>query len=288
MKFVFHTAPVTSMTSVTQSIQDQYDRLPDGERKIADVLLGMQNDLAAYSATELAARAGVSKATATRLVRRLGFEDFQQMRQRARESRQAGSPLAALPRLAEQRGTLGAHLDHDVSRLVQTVESLPADQVRRAIDILAAAERLWVIGFRNSYAFALYARALLMQVKPDVRLLPAAGQTVAEELSALSPGDAMLMLGFRRRPPILTRILRAASEAQVPVVLLSDPSLGVIDKWAEVTLRCLTGGSSLFDSYVAPVSLINYLCAGVAATLGDNAQARLRRTEQLHDAFAEL
>lgn len=276
------------MTSVTQSIQDQYDQLPDGERKIADVLLGMQNDLAAYSATELAARAGVSKATATRLVRRLGFEDFQQMRQRARESRQAGSPLANLAKLAEQRGTLGEHLDHDVSRLVRTLESLPADQVRRAIEILTAAERLWVIGFRNSHALALYARALLVQVKPDVRLLPAPGQTVAEELSALSPGDAVLMLGFRRRPPTLTKILRTASQAGVPVVLLSDPSLGVIDKWAEVTLRCFTAGSSLFDSYVAPVSLINYLCAGVATALGDNAQARLRRTEQLHDIFTEL
>jgi DNA-binding MurR/RpiR family transcriptional regulator len=276
------------MTSVTQSIQDQYDRLPDGERKIADVLLGMQNDLAAYSATELAARAGVSKATATRLVRRLGFEDFQQMRQHARESRQAGSSLAALPRLADQRGTLGAHLDHDISRLVQTLENLPADQVRRAVDILTAAERLWVIGFRNSHALALYARTLLVQVKPDVRLLPAPGQTVAEELSALTADDAVLMLGFRRRPPILTKILRSAGQVGVPVVLLCDPSLGAIEKWSEVTLRCLTAGSSLFDSYVAPVSLINYLCAGVATALGDDAQARLRRTEQLHDAFTEL
>lgn len=276
------------MIPLTQTIHDQYDKLPLGERKIADILLEIQGELASYSATELAARAGVSKATATRLVHRLGFADFLQMRQQARESRRSGSPLAALPGLARQCGTLGAHLEHDMACLVQTLEGVSAEFVCRAIDILTAAERLWVVGFRNSHALTLYARALLVQVKPDVRLLPAPGQTLAEELSALREGDAVLALGFRRRPPILARVLRAAAEAGVPVVLLADPSIGAAEHLAQVTLRCISRGSSLFDSYVAPVSLLNYLCAGVATALGESAQARLRRTEQLHEELAEL
>ena len=70
--------------ALEQAIQDRYDDLPAGERKIADVLLEMRSELAAYSATELAARAGVSKATTARLVRRLGYQDYQEMRQEAR------------------------------------------------------------------------------------------------------------------------------------------------------------------------------------------------------------
>jgi DNA-binding MurR/RpiR family transcriptional regulator len=275
------------MMPLTQTIQDQYDKLPAGERKIADILLEIQREFAAYSATELAARAGVSKATATRLVRRLGFDDYQQMRQWARESAQGGSPLAVLPRLAG-RGSLGAHLDHDVACLTHTLEGISADLARRAIEILTRADRIWVMGFRNSHALALYARELLVQIKPDVRLLPAPGQTVAEELSALAASDAVLMLGFRRRPPILAKVLRTAAAIDAPVVLVADPSVGALDKFARVTLRCLSGGSSLFDSYVAPISLLNYLCAGVAAALGEAAQARLRRTEQLHEELDEL
>lgn len=276
------------MTSIAQSIHAQYDQLPLGERKIADILLEIQGEMASYSATELAARAGVSKATATRLVRRLGFDDYLQMRQQARESRRSGSPLAALPGLSGQSGTLGAHLEHDATCLVQTLEGMSADLVRRAIDILTAAHRIWVIGFRNSHVLALYARELLVQVKPDVRLLPAPGQTLAEELSALRDRDAVVVLGFRRRPPILARVLRAASRAGAPIVLLADPSIGGGEALAQVTLHCFSRGSSLFDSYVAPISLLNYLCAGVATTLGESAQARLRRTEQLHEELAEL
>lgn len=276
------------MIPLTQTIHDQYDKLPLGERKIADILLEIQGEMASYSATELAARAGVSKATATRLVRRLGFDDYLQMRQQAREAKRVGSPLAALPGLIGRGGNLGVHLEHDVACLVQTLEGLSADLVRRAVDILTAAERVWVVGFRNSHVLAFYGRELLVQVKPDVRLLPTPGQTIAEELSALTDGDAILMLGFQRRPPIIAKILCAAAEASAPVVLLADHSLGSIDKLAQVTLRCISRGSSLFDSYVAPISLLNYLCAGVATALGEAAQARLRRTEQLHEELAEL
>jgi DNA-binding MurR/RpiR family transcriptional regulator len=276
------------MIPLTQTIHDQYDKLPAGERKIADVLLEIQEELASYSATELAARAGVSKATATRLVRRLGFDDYLQMRQQAREAKRAGSPLAALPGLIGRRGNLGAHLEHDVACLIETLEGISSDSVRRAIDILTAAQRVWVVGFRNSHMLAFYARELLVQVKPDVRLLPAPGQTIAEELSALREGDAVLMLGFRRRPPVIAKILGVATEAGAAVVLLADHTLGSVDKLAQVTLRCISRGSSLFDSYVAPVSLLNFLCAGVATAMGEAAQMRFRRTEQLHEKFAEL
>ncbi len=271
-----------------QTIRTNYDRLPVGERKLADVVLEMRCELAGYSATELAKSAGVSKATASRLVRRLGFSDYQEMRQQARAGAASGSPLAEIARARAKKGALGRHLEHDMACLTYTLEGIAADLARRAVGILARADRIWVVGFRNSYALALYARELLAQVKPDVRLLPAPGQTVAEELSALAEGDAALMLGFRRRPEGFAGILQAAARAKARVVLVGDPSLGDLDKHADIAFRCLSRGSGLFDTYVAPISLLNYLCSGVAMALGEAAQKRLQRSEQLHEQFGDF
>ncbi len=296
MKYLFHHCVHTKFVflvrfmiqSLEQTIRAHYDRLPDGERKLADVVLDMRCELAGYSATELAESAGVSKATASRLVRRLGFTDYQELRQQARAGAGSGSPLAEVARAREKKGTLGHHLDHDTACLTYTLEGISADLARSAVGILAKADRIWVVGFRNSYALALYARELLVQVKPDVRLLPAPGQTVAEELSALVEGDAVLMLGFRRRPEGFAKILGAAAQAKARVVLVGDPSLGDIDQHADVAFRCLSRGSGLFDTYVAPVSLLNYLCSGVALELGEAAQKRLQRSEQLHEQFGDF
>jgi DNA-binding MurR/RpiR family transcriptional regulator len=282
MKFMFHSIMAVPLE---QTIRTKYDRLPVGERKIADVLLEMRGELAAYSATELAERAGVSKSTASRLVRRLGFGDYQQLRQQARAG---GSPLAEFAGALAKKDTLARHLDHDIACLTSSLQAIPADLIRRATDMLAKPKRLWVVGFRNSYALALYARELLVQVKPDVRLLPVPGQTVVEELSALAASDTVLALGFRRHPPELAKILRAVHQAKARVVLIGGSSLDELDKHADITLRCQSHGSGLFDTYVAPISLLNYLCSEVALALGKAARTRLQRSEQLHHQFGDF
>ena len=276
------------MDPLVHRIRETYDALPLGERKLAELILEMRGDLAAYSATELAARSGVSKATAARLVRRLGYADFHEMRQQARNHYHNGSPLAELSNTLGLEATLAQHLAHDVAGLTRTIETIPADDVQAAVDILAGAQRVIVVGFRNSYAPAFYARELLVQVRPHVILLPISGQTVSEELSDLGPGDAILAFGFRRRPPVLGRILRIAAAAKARTVLLGDSSLAEIGKSADVVFRCFSRGSRLFDSYVAAMSLVNYLGSGVALALGASAQERLRRIESLHEEFSDL
>jgi DNA-binding MurR/RpiR family transcriptional regulator len=276
------------MAPLVHRIRETYDALPLGERKLAELILEMRGDLAAYSATELAARSGVSKATAARLVRRLGYADFHEMRQQARNHYHNGSPLAELSSTLGLEATLAQHLAHDVAGLTRTIETIPTDDVQAAVDILAGAQRVIVVGFRNSYAPAFYARELLVQVRPHVILLPVSGQTVSEELSDLGRSDAILAFGFRRRPPVLGRTLRIAATAKARTVLLGDSSIGKFGKSAHIVFRCFNRGARLFDSYVAAMSLVNYLGSGVALALGASAQERLRRIESLHEEFSDL
>ena len=276
------------MHSLVQRIRDTYAGLPVGERKLAELILEMQGDFAAYSATDLASRAGVSKATGARLVRRLGYADFHEMREQARNRFQSGSPLAELSGTQGLEGTLAHHLGHDIACLTRTVETIPAERAQAAVNILAGAQRVTVVGFRNSYPLAFYARELLVHVRPQVNLLPVSGQTASEELSDLGPTDAILAFGFRRRPPVLGRILRIAAAAKTPTVLLGESSLGEIGKAANVVFHCFSRGARLFDSYVAAMSLVNYLGSGVALALGTSAHERLRRIESLHEEFSDL
>ena len=258
------------MPSLVHRIRDAYDALPLGERKLAELILEMRGDLAAYSATELASRAGVSKATGARLVRRLGYADFHEMRQQARNSFQNGSPLAELSSGHGLEGTLAQHLGHDIACLTRTVETIRSDQAQSAVNMLTAAQRVTVVGFRNSYPLAFYARELLVQVRPRVNLLPVTGQTASEELSDLDADDAILAF------------------AEARTILMGDSSLGDVGKAADVVFRCFSRGARLFDSYVAAMSLVNYLASDVALALGAAAQERLRRIESLHDEFNDL
>ncbi|HYG86757.1 MAG TPA: MurR/RpiR family transcriptional regulator [Azospirillum sp.] len=276
------TEPMDGTTpSIERRILDLYDQLTASEKKLAKVVLECQDNLAGYSATELADRAGVSKATAVRFFRRLGYESYNAARVQARD----GSPLAELLEAdapAVQGGDLGAHLGQDLQNLTRTIEGLRSDTLNEAVTALAGAERVWVVGFRNSRTLAVYAHALLVQLKPDVRLVPSGAVSLAEDMVDVGSKDVLLAIGFRRRMQALLDALEVAREAGTKSILLTDPTAVRSAGRADVVLRCYTRSVSLFDSYVAPMSLLNHLFSRVVAAMGDPAVDRMDRIERMH------
>ncbi len=262
-----------------------WDGLTASEKRLAEVVIEAQGDLSAFTAGELAERAGISNATAARFFRRLGYDSYNDARRAARVARDWGSPLYELTGIGERRlaaGDFGLHIAQDLQNLARTAEMLSPESLAAAVDLLVRARRLWVLGFRNSTALAGYARGLLAHVRPDVHLLPLAGQTLAEDLVGIGPEDGLLVIGFRRRPSLLREILGMAREAGAGTVLVSDMTANRTAQLATVTLRCLNRGHSLFDSYAAPMSVINYLCSAAGLALGETAVGRLADIERLH------
>lgn len=82
--------------NIGQRIDRSYGELSPQEQRAADFILDHLSDLAVYSGTELAQRSGVSKATVSRLFRRLGFENAQEVREHARSLRSSGVPVGGI------------------------------------------------------------------------------------------------------------------------------------------------------------------------------------------------
>lgn len=89
-----------------------YGALSPAEKTLVDVILDHQHQLARYSATELSRLAGVSKSTAARLFRRLGFQDFNQFHVKCRGIEPMGySPLTNLTQRTPHPTTVRERLD---------------------------------------------------------------------------------------------------------------------------------------------------------------------------------
>lgn len=150
-----------------------YGALSSAEKKLVDVILDHQHHLASYSATELARLAGVSKSTAARVFRRLGFQDFNQFRMKCRGIEPMGySPLTNLAQRTPHPTTVRERLDVHIERERENLASMQRDsmpeELERAVQLMRDARRVWVLGFRNSYAPAFYAQSLFSHVLNDV------------------------------------------------------------------------------------------------------------------------
>ncbi|CAM4388043.1 MurR/RpiR family transcriptional regulator [Kerstersia similis] len=280
-----------SSTTLQERILALQDTFTDSEQRLAHVTLECLGNIAAWSGADLAKKAGVSKATASRFFRRLGYENFNDIRAQARDEAERGSPLYEMAgvRPPDASGdALAAHLATDLQNLAQTFERLDGRDVETTVSLLAHSRRVWIAGFRNGRVLAQYAWALLTQVRDGVALAPGAGLNLAEDLADMGPEDVLLVMDFRRRVTLLKPVVEHASRVGARVIVLTDPTATELPARADVVLRCVNRSPAVFDSYIAAMSLINHLCSVLTVALGDAARQRLQTIESLHDLYGDL
>lgn len=269
-------------------IQARYASLSVVDRKMADVVLAREKDLLAYSATELAGHAGVSKASAARFFRRLGFADYQAFRLHLRDTATTPSPLTRLSQRGGRASPLEQHVAREVAHLQAMATHVTDDDVLRAVRWLLAARRVWVVGYRNGYMAAFYATALLSQVRPGVELLNEGAGEDAERLADIQTGDVLLAMDFRRRTRRLPQVAAFAVDAGARLLLITDARVSALTGLAAVAFTCPPQEETVFDSYAPVVSLIHFLASAALDRATRKAQDRLARIEKAHQCLSDL
>jgi DNA-binding MurR/RpiR family transcriptional regulator len=276
--------------SLIGRIRERYATLSPAERRAADLLLDAPGRVAGHTATELARTAGVSKMTISRLVRRLGFDGYEHMRQNVRDAGVWGSPQFLISENRPEGATAdyNEHLQASHAAIDATIRLNSPDLLARAVTALAGAATVWLHGVRNNAAFASYARWQFIQVRPRVQMLAHAGETLAESLSTVTPQDLLLVMGIRRRPPALIKLLEVAAARGVPVLLLTDAHSPLECTAPPLTLLCSTRSQAALDNHAAVLAVVHALAAGLIIQLGAESRTRIAQIEALHDDLAEL
>ncbi|WP_258933816.1 MurR/RpiR family transcriptional regulator [Nesterenkonia pannonica] len=161
-------------------IDAAYGELPPQERRVADFLLEHLGDLAIFSAADISREAGVSKATVSRIFRKLGFESFSEVRDHVRELRHRGIPTTAPASSEDTEGltVLERHEAQERENLSRVMAALEGGRLQQAVQLISDARRVVVVGLRNGFPLALHLRQQLTQIRGDVTLAPLPGQSL--------------------------------------------------------------------------------------------------------------
>lgn len=267
---------------IGQRLLAAYDDMPRGERRLADLLLEDVGAIGTVTAGELAERAGVSRATAARLFRRLGYAGYKAAQREVKAGPAAVPPVEPEGLDPTVAPSPAAYLDAEVKHLVRTFELLRADEIGEAVRLLRDGQKLWVVGFGDGYPLAHLARTLLIRLRSDIRIIPLSGFPVPEEFASISSRDTVLALAIGRREQALRNLIRSAARVGAKVILVADTLAAGEKSPATVILRSRSSGPTIFGSTTSTASLLTYLCARLAARIGPRASHRLRTIEGIH------
>ena len=277
---------------LTLRIQERIARLTPSERRLADLILAGQDDMLTFSATELAAKAGVSKATAARFFRNLGYADFNEVRLQAREERNKTEPFRYS---ASQSGqvalgrAVGSHLELEIANLTRTFEEMRSDRITEAAKLIAEAPQVWLLGFGAEEGLARYARVLLARLRHGVMLLGSSGGSLAEDLAMTRPRDVMILITLEPRPRVLKPIIDYAKTTRMAVITITDRTfLGEASRFSRVVLPCHVTTYGLGPSHTTVASALRLVTIAYAAHAGKSAEQRADIVTGIHEELDDL
>ncbi len=282
-----------SRPGIAAAIQNAYANLTIRERQLADVILENPNQIIVFSASELAQKAGVSNSTVTRMVQQIGFDSYDQIRRRARETLGLGAPLSLLTQAEQQAAAGGGSLvdrfaEQEISMLRAAFASLRPEDVDEMTTRLNEAGNLGFLGLRNSHFFAAYARWQFIQFRERTRQMPGAGETIAERIADLGSGDVVLVVAVRRLVKKLERYVEAISRTGADVLIITDPTGRSLAKHARWIIVCPVENPNVFDSYVGVLAVIRLLAYETFIKSGQNGREYMLAIEQQHDILSEF
>jgi DNA-binding MurR/RpiR family transcriptional regulator len=277
------------MKSLTLRIHEHLEALSPTDRSIADIILNFPGEIASYSANELAKMAGTSNAAVSRFVKRLGFQNYEEMRRLSRDKRADGSPMYRLEKngVASISQQVERHVASSIANITDTFSDIEPELLSSAIEGIASARRVVFVGMRNGYFLAKYLRWQISEVRDHTELLPTSGETLAESIAGLNENDVVVVFAIRRIVPAILAVLDILASRKCRTLIIADRYLTQPVK-ATWLLTCSTGSQSPLDNHVAALLLCHIVADEIIRVLGAKGRTRLATIEDLHDLLGEM
>ena len=258
--------------SLMKRIAARRETLSRSHRGVADYVLANPFHAATMGIEDLAAATGVSVATVNRFAREFGFQGFVAFRAEClRIYARTLEPVEKIRRLETgETGVLPlmrASLTGARTNLDAALALLDAGTCARAVDMLVAARRIYVIGFGVSSALARLAQHLFEPNLPIVELIDGSGgneRVIRRMRQVDGPDDLVVGISLQRYSRFTIEMLAKAKAAGAAVLCLTDFADSPLVPHADAVLFAPSEHVALHASLTGAAAMIEALATALA------------------------
>lgn len=264
-------APPSTIDDFFQRLGREADRLPKRLRQCADYVAKNPDRVAVSTVAELAEAADVQPSAFMRFCQELGFSGFSQMQKLFRSDYSQKWPdyVTRLAKLREQgaespSALLAEFADVGRTSLENLTTTIDPAALQAAVDLLAGAETLHLVGFRRAFPVTTYLAYAFEKMAIPAVLHTDLGNMSAEHL--IRPDDAVLAVTFAPYTERTLRIAEAARKREAGLVAITDVVTSPLARLDGISLLVTELDVGAFRALSASLSLAITLAVSVGAT----------------------
>lgn len=238
------------------------------ERRLIEVLLLDPDAVLFESVAKVAARADAHASALVRLARKLGYDGFPELRMALHNGLVQRHRTDDLIRTSLGDGQSQSLLSRMIAREAAALAALPQFVTQEAIDAMArallTADRIFVLAEGTAEALARHAAHRLRRAGLVTLQLHADPRAVAEGVTLMRAGDAVLGFCLREPPRLLRLLLQRATAAGMVTAVISDLSGLILRPTPQHLLAASRGPDSESGTLTVPMAILNTLILKVA------------------------
>ncbi|PWC13455.1 MurR/RpiR family transcriptional regulator [Brenneria corticis] len=273
----------TNLRELQEQIRERYDRLSKRLQQVARYVLDNTNSIAFDTVAVIAERAEVPPSTLIRFANAFDFSGFNEMKQLFRmnlvEETASYTDRARLFRAMENESVPETPRDilHEFARsnaqaMQQLAARTPQEDLQKAVDLLANAQTIYVVGLRRSFSVATYLTYALSHLESNPVLVNGLGGMFREQLSRVDEKDIVVSISFSPYSQETVMVSEMAAKAGARQIVITDSQISPLATLSDVCFVVKEAQVDAFRSQSATLCLVQSLMVSLAYRQGNGAK----------------
>ncbi|PHM35816.1 MurR/RpiR family transcriptional regulator [Xenorhabdus innexi] len=266
----------SNLPELQEQIRARYDELSKRLQQVARYVLDNTNSVAFDTVAIIAKEADVPPSTLIRFANAFDFNGFNEMKQlfrmnlveetasytdRARlfraldsDNQQEEDPLHILQEFAHS----------NAQAMQQLAARTPAEDLNKAVDLLANAHNIYIIGLRRSFSVASYFAYALSHLECRPMLVDGLGGMFREQMSMIGTDDVVVSISFTPYAEETVMVSQKAAQSGAKQIVITDSQISPLASFSDVCFVVKEAKVDAFRSQSATLCLAQSLAVALA------------------------
>ncbi|MBQ3422383.1 MAG: MurR/RpiR family transcriptional regulator [Romboutsia sp.] len=279
------------MVQVYQRVAEKMPSMSKAQEKIAKYILSHPNTIPFLTVEKLASLSNVSIATVTRFVTFLGYKGYPDF---LKETQETIKEQVKSSERIKIRNTMESDMsrklyqvfEDDVNNIKYTMEQLNIFELKKAVNLLVNAQRIYIVARRSAASLAVFFKYYLELMFNNVILIENIEQ-IPKHINRDTGEDVIIGISFDRYAKSAVDIFTHLKNRGANTIAITDNMLSPLVPYADVTLKAAAGnsGSTFGGSFAGPLSLINAIIVSIEQEKKDCYENNLQILEEALSKF---
>lgn len=281
---------MTSGNDLMNRINERYSAMSKGQKLLAAYITDYYDKAVFLTAAKLGEVVGVSESTVVRFATHLGYKGYPQFQQSLAEL--VRGKLDSVQRMEDVYGRitqseiLTTVLRNDAKRIEDTLDTIDGHAFDLAVDAILHARHIYVIGIRSCASIAEFLAFYLNMMFEHVKLLHTnSSSELLEQMLYVGREDVIIGISFPRYSMRVLKAMEFANNRNARVITLTDSVHSPMNLYSSCNLVAQSDMSSIVDSLVAPLSVVNALIMALCMKCQKKVVKNLEMLEQLWEEY---